>query len=215
MPVPVIITLTPDVVGNALRHLKRGDPILGQVIQSVGPFALKRNRGRYESLLRAIVSQQISGAAARSIWAKLETAAGTKRLTPEVIQRLPDESLRGAGISPQKLGYVRDLTERVQSRKLPLHKLSRQPDETVIEELVAVKGIGVWTAQMFLMFSLGRPDVLPHGDLGIQVALQRLYGLPDKPKRDECERLAEPWRPYATVASWYLWRSLESKPLSQ
>ncbi len=182
-----------------------------QVIDRVGPFRLKRQTNRYQSLLRAIIAQQISTAAARSIWNKLEQAAGTPRLTPEDIARLSDPELRGVGISPQKLGYVRSLTDHVLGEQLRLTVIHRLPDAEVIAELVQVKGIGLWTAQMFLIFSLGRADILPHGDLGIQTAIRRVYGLDELPKRESCERIAEAWRPYATVASWYLWRSLEFK----
>jgi DNA-3-methyladenine glycosylase II len=153
------------------------------------------------------VAQQISGAAARSIWNKMQLAAGQQTLSAPVIAALPDDALRAAGISPQKLNYIRDLTGRVASGELRLASLHRYSDEDVIEELVAVKGIGVWTAQMFLMFSLGRPDVLPHGDLGIQSAIKRLYGLEELPDREVCHQIAQPWRPYATIACWYLWRS--------
>lgn len=182
-----------------------------QVIDRVGPFRLKRQTNRYQSLLRAIIAQQISTVAARSIWNKLEQAAGTPRLTPEDIARLSDPELRGVGISPQKLGYVRSLTDHVLDGQLRLTAIHRLPDAEVIAELVQVKGIGVWTAHMFLIFSLGRADILPHGDLGIQTAIRRVYGLDELPKRESCERIAQAWRPYATVASWYLWRSLEFK----
>jgi len=202
-------TLKPESIELALAHLSRRDRRLQQVIQSVGPFRLKRQTNRYQSLLKAIVSQQISTAAARSVWKKIETLAETKSVTADAIVRLPDDVLRTAGLSGQKLRYIRDLTQRVHTRELKLSQLHRLSDEEVIQELTAVKGIGIWTAQMFLMFSLGRPDVLPHGDLGIQSAIKRLYDLPELPKRDECHRIAEPWRPYATVASWYLWRSIE------
>jgi DNA-3-methyladenine glycosylase II len=200
---------SPETVAAALKHLQRRDRTMKRVIAAVGPCQLKRQTNRYQSLLRAIIAQQISGAAARSIWAKLQAAAGTQTLTSEVIHRLSDEAIRAAGVSPQKLGYVRDLTERVHSKCLRLASLHRFSDDEVIAELIAVKGIGVWTAQMFLMFSLGRPDVMPHGDLGIQSAIRRLYGLAELPNRETCFRIAEPWRPYATYACWYLWRSSE------
>jgi len=202
-------TWKPEQVSQALGHLNRSDPRMKQLIRQVGPFQMKRQTNRYQSLLKAIVSQQISTAAARSIWKRIETLTGTPRITAAAIFVLTDEQLRSAGLSPQKLRYVRDLTERVQTRQLRLPRLHLLSDDEIIEELTAVKGIGIWTAQMFLMFSLGRPDVLPHGDLGIQSAIRNLYELPELPRRDECHRIAEPWRPYATIASWYLWRSLE------
>lgn len=200
---------SPDETARALRHLRRRDPVLKEVIRAVGPFRLKRQTNRYEALLRSIIAQQISSRAAHSIYTRLHHTIGAKRLTPQLIGGLPDEAIRGVGISPQKLRYVRDLTERVLSGTLPLHSLHRLSDEDVIAELIAVKGIGVWTAQMFLMFSLGRADVLPHGDLGIQSAMKRLYELETLPSRETCHRVAEPWRPYATYACWYLWRSGE------
>lgn len=172
---------------------------------------MKRQTNRYQSLLKAIISQQISTAAARSIWMRIETLTGTSRVQAAHIHPLPDELLRTAGLSPQKLRYVRDLTSRVHARELKLSSLHRQTDDEVIEALMAVKGIGLWTAQMFLMFSLGRPDVIPHGDLGIQSAIMKLYQLSQRPGRDQCHEIAAPWRPYATVACWYLWRSLELK----
>ena len=193
----------------ALRHLRSRDRTLRHVIDAVGPFALKRQTNRYQSLLRAIVAQQISATAARSIWKRIQTTAGTRRLTAPILHELTDEQLRAAGLSPQKLRYVRDLTERVSSGALPLRSLHRRSDEEVIEELVQVRGIGVWTAQMFLMFSLGRPDVLPHGDLGIRSAIKTLYELDELPDPSGCEHVAAPWRPYATYACWYLWRSGE------
>ncbi|SFI43947.1 DNA-3-methyladenine glycosylase family protein [Planctomicrobium piriforme] len=209
------MSLDPQTVARALRHLRKNDPVLRNVIAAVGPFGLKRQTNRYESLLRAIVSQQISGAAAKSIWAKLELAAGRQKLTATAIHAVSDEALRAAGLSPQKLRYVRDLTERVHAGGLPLHSLHRKSDDDVILALTEVKGIGVWTAQMFLMFSLGRPDVLPHGDLGIQSAIRRLYGLDALPDLETCQQVAAPWRPYATYACWYLWRSGDLKQIEQ
>lgn len=180
-----------------------------QLIESVGPFRLKRQTNRYQSLLNAIVSQQISTAAARSVWKKLEALAQTRSITAAVIHPLSDEHLRSAGLSTQKLRYIRDLTDRVQRKELKLGGLHRLNDAEVIAALTEVKGIGIWTAQMFLMFSLTRPDILPHSDLGIQTAIKQLYGLSSLPNREECHRIAEPWRPYATIACWYLWRSFD------
>lgn len=202
-------TLTPDAVQLALEQLTRSDRRLNEIIQQVGPFRLRRSTNRFQSLLRAIVAQQISTAAARSIWGRLEQLAVPHPLTAEAIHNLSDESLRGAGLSPQKLKYVRDLTEQVHRGDLNLRSLHFRSDDEIIAELTQIKGIGVWTAQMFLMFSLGRPDVLPHADFGIRTAIKRTYGLDELPSREECHEIAQPWRPYATVACWYLWRSLE------
>ena len=202
-----MLTWKPELVELAIRHLSRRDPRLRKIMQAVGPFQMKRQVNRYQALLKAIVSQQISTAAARSIWMRIETLAGTSRIQVDHIHSLPDDLLRTAGLSPQKLRYVRDLTARVHEGELRLAGLHRRTDDEVIDNLTAVKGIGVWTAQMFLMFSLGRPDVLPHGDLGIQSAMMKIYDLPELPDRHECHEIAASWRPYATVACWYLWRS--------
>jgi DNA-3-methyladenine glycosylase II len=140
---------------------------------------------------------------------KLEDLAGADGLTPLRISSLSLEELRGAGLSKQKASYILDLSERVHAGTLALERLARRSDEAVIESLIEVKGIGVWTAHMFLIFSLGRLDVLPHGDYGVRSAIQNLYGLEKLPDRETCHRIAEPWRPYASIASWYCWRSLE------
>lgn len=194
---------------TAVKHLRRQDKVLGAVIQQVGPFKLKLERDRFTSLVRAIVSQQISGSAAKSILARLGQLVGPQGYSAEGLLRLTPEKLRTAGVSPQKAGYLLDLAEKVHAGQVHLAKAGRLSDEDLIAELTQIKGIGVWTAQMFLMFSLGRLDVLPHGDLGVRAAIKKLYQLEDLPDRDTCHRIAEPWRPYASVASWYCWRSLE------
>jgi DNA-3-methyladenine glycosylase II len=157
----------------------------------------------------SIVSQQISGKAALAIRQKLVDRLGPDGFTPAYISLLPLEDLRSVGLSKQKASYILDLAQRVHAGTLPLERLARMSDEAVIEALIQVKGIGVWTAHMFLMFSLGRLDVLPHGDYGVRSAMQRLYGLDELPNRQTCHRIAESWRPYASIASWYCWRSLE------
>lgn len=199
--------LDPADLRRAVRHLRRADPRLAAVIQHHGPCTLKLQTPRFASLSRAIIAQQISGSAAKSIWKRLLATLHPRRLTPQNLTTLPDEALRQCGISPQKLRYLRDLQARVLSGEVPLHRLHRLPDDDVIESLIRVEGIGLWTAQMFLMFSLGRLDVLPHLDLGIRSAIQRLYSLPSLPDRATCEQFAAPWRPYATIACWYLWRT--------
>lgn len=194
----------------AVLHLRDRDFRLGKLIDSVGGCRLKMRRDRFESLVQAIISQQISTAAARTIRLRLRERTGG--FTPDSVLALADEDFRASGISPQKIRYLRDLSEHVHSGALPLNRLGRLSDEEVIERLVAVKGIGRWTAQMFLMFSLGRPDVLPHDDLGIKNAIRKLYELEQIPTRAEIDEIAEPWRPHASVACWYLWRSLENVP---
>jgi len=196
-------------VAAGTRHLRRVDPVLRRVITRVGPCTLRPQRNRFAMLVWSIVSQQISSRAARSIQQRIVAHVAPRRICPEVFAEIPDATLRQLGVSPQKLQSIRDLTTRVLRREPSLASLHRYDDQAVIDRLILIRGIGVWTAQMFLMFSLGRPDVLPWGDLGIRTALQRLYHLDALPNRAECEAIAAVWRPHATVASWYCWRSLE------
>jgi len=194
-------------IQRGLRHLRKSDPIMRAVIRKAGPFRLNLRHDRFNALALAIVSQQISGKAARSIWEKLKTIAVP--LSAERIRQLSMDELRLAGLSRQKASYILDLANHVSEGRLNLNRIGRLSDEAVIESLVAVKGIGLWTAQMFLIFSLGRLNVLPHADLGVRMAIQKLYGLDELPNRETCHRIAEPWRPYASIAAWYCWRSLE------
>ena len=196
----------------ALAHLKRADPVLGGVIERVGPCRLEARRAgtHYDALVRSIVFQQLSGKAAGTIHGRFRALYPGKRPRPDLVLATSDELLRGAGLSRQKIGYLHDLSARVADRSLPLAHLGRLPDDAIIEHLVQVKGIGRWTVQMFLMFRLGRPDVLPELDLGVQNAIQRAYGLRRRPTPKDVLRIGAPWRPYASVASWYLWRSLEN-----
>lgn len=205
----LVSKLSPELAEEGVRRLRKVDPILRSVIDRVGPFQLKLTKNRYHSLARAIVAQQISTAAARSIWNRLEQLTAPKPLSADAIIVLADEQLRGAGLSPQKLRYFRDLAQRIADGRLPLAKLARMSDETVIEALVEVTGVGVWTAQMFLIFSLGRADVFATDDYGIRSAIKNLYDLEVLPNRALATQIAEPWQPYRSIASWYLWRSLE------
>jgi DNA-3-methyladenine glycosylase II len=198
-------------IGQALRHLRRADPVMREVITRAGPFRLKLRRDRFYSLVSSILAQQISGKAAASIRARLEEYVAPEGISPKSLGRLTPRQLRRIGVSPQKTGYLLDLAERVGSGGLRLDRLARLTDDQVIEALIQVKGIGVWTAQMFLIFSLGRLDVFPHEDLGVRAAIRNLYALDDLPDKETSHRIAMPWRPYASVASWYCWRSLEFK----
>ena len=200
-----------DQIAAALLHLPGADPILGDLIQRVGPFTLKLHRDRYEILVRSILSQQISTKAARAIRLKLQAATATNRITPENIDALTEVQLRAAGLSGQKVAYLRDLTDAVRSQRIRLDRIGRKSDEDVIAELIQVKGIGEWTAQMFLMFSLGRMDVFPHGDLGLRASLKELYRLEELPGKAASLQLAQPWRPFASVATWYAWRLADLK----
>jgi DNA-3-methyladenine glycosylase II len=203
-----------EAVARARRHLRKSDPVMRGLIDVVGPFTLRARRDRFRMLVRSIISQQISGKAARSIGKKLEGLIAPARITPHTLAALSIAELRSAGVSPQKAGYLHDLAAKVDSGAVRLSRAAKLPDDEIIAELVQVKGIGVWTAQMFLMFSLGRLDVFPHDDLGIRSALRNLYGLSDLPNRETSHEIAMPWRPYATIASWYLWRSHEvAEPL--
>ena len=202
-------SLDAELLNNANRHLCDCDDVLAKVIRTVGPCTLNRQTNRYRNLLRAIVGQQISGAAAKAVFRKLEAAVHTEALNPEAVAQLTDDELRAAGLSGQKIRYVRDLTDHVLDRRLNLRSLHLKSDEEVIDLLIDVKGIGLWTAHMFLMFSLGRPDVFPWGDLGIQVAIRNLYGFESLPSKEVCLEIARPWSPYATIASWYLWRTVD------
>lgn len=194
---------------RAVQHLRRQDHVLRGVIEQAGPLLLKSTGKGYAVLVQSIISQQISTAAAATIGQRLRHLAAGSELTAEVVAELSDEQLKAAGISPQKLSYLRDLTRCTLEGVISFRRISRASDEAAIEELIQVCGIGRWTAQMYLIFSLGRPDVFAPDDLGLRNAMQRLYGLEEKLGRPELERLAERWRPWRSAASWYLWRSLE------
>ena len=200
---------SPEDVERGVKHLRRADPVLRDVIRRAGPFTLKPGRDRFRALVASILSQQISGKAAVAIRRKLEDRCGAQGMTPEFISTLSLDDLRSIGLSRQKASYILDLAQRVNGGNLQLSRLARLSDDAVIDALIEVKGIGVWTAHMFLIFSLGRLDVMPHGDYGVRSAIQKLYSLEELPDRETCHRIAEPWRPYASIAAWYCWRSLE------
>jgi DNA-3-methyladenine glycosylase II len=185
--------------------------VLARVIERVGPCRFQpRTKGtHFDALLRSIVYQQLSGKAASTILDRVLALYGGRYPRPEQLLDTPEETLRAAGLSRQKLAYLRDLAAKVDSGDVPLARVRRLPDDEIISHLTRVNGIGRWTAQMFLMFRLGRPDVLPELDLGIQNAIQRAYDLPKRPAPAEVLRIGAAWRPHATIASWYLWRSLE------
>jgi len=195
----------------AIAHLKTVDPVLARIIDRVGPCRLEARRTgtHYDALVRSIVFQQLSGKAAGTIHRRFCEIYPGKRPRAEHVLTTRDDALRAAGLSRQKIGYLRDLSARVADRSLPLAHLGRLSDDAIIDHLVQVKGIGRWTVQMFLMFRLGRPDVLPELDLGVQNAIQRAYGLTKRPSPKEVLDIGASWTPWASVASWYLWRSLE------
>ena len=194
-----------------MQHLSANDRVLRSVIDAVGPFTLRVERKRFAMLVRSIISQQISTGAARSIRRRLEELVAPQELTEASIGRLSADELRTAGVSPQKAGYLIDLAQKVSSGGVNLSRIGRLSNESVIQELTKVKGIGRWTAQMFLIFSLGRLDVFPHDDLGVRTAIRELYGFDELPDKEQCLAIARPWSPYESVASWYCWRSIELK----
>jgi DNA-3-methyladenine glycosylase II len=197
--------------------LRAADPVLRGVIDAVGELGdarAGRPADHYGALVRSIIGQQLSTTAARAIYGRLVNRFGGQTPTPaEVLADDPEELRSAAGLSRAKVAYLRSLAEHVLDGSVELERLDDLPDEEVIAELVAIKGLGVWTAQMFLMFHLQRPDVLPVGDLGIRRAVRDLYGLPELPGPAELEAIAEPWRPHRTLACRYLWRSLAATPV--
>ena len=195
---------------KAILHLKKSDPILATLIGRVGAYKMQYRDPGFETLVRSIVYQQLSGRVAKVIFDRLAAALPGGKLTPAAILKLTPARMRKCGLSKQKTAYIRDLARKTARGTVNFEALRELPDQTVIECLTEVKGIGVWTAHMFLMFALKRPDVLPTGDLGIRSAIRKAYGLPDLPHPKQIEELAVAWRPYCSVASWYLWRSLEN-----
>jgi DNA-3-methyladenine glycosylase II len=203
---------------RGLAHLRAADPVMAELIASVGALPNPRE-GRpdpadhYGALVRSITGQQLSVLAARAIYGRLTARFGDRAPTPaEILADDPEELRAAAGLSRAKVGFLRSLAEHVISGELELERLDDLPDEDVVAELVAVKGLGLWTAQMFLMFHLERADVLPVGDLGIRRAIERAYGLEGLPDPAAMEAIAEPWRPHRTLACRYLWRSLANEP---
>jgi DNA-3-methyladenine glycosylase II len=195
---------------SPLQHLKKSDPVMAGIIQRVGPFKLQYREPNFETLVRSIVYQQLSGRVASVIFARLHAAAGEEQLTPAGIMKLRPERMRKVGLSAGKTLYIRELAKHTKRGSVVFESLPGLDDAAVVEHLTRVKGIGVWTAHMFLMFALRRNDVLPVGDLGIRAAMKKAYGLDDLPKPAEMEKIAAAWKPYTSVACWYLWRSLEN-----
>ena len=196
---------------KAIHHLKKSDPVLGSIIERVGPYKIEYREPIFQTLVRSIVYQQLHGKAALTIFNRLKAAAKEEPLTPESILRLRPAKMRGLGLSGQKMSYIRELARLTRSGAIDFERIPGLEDAEVVEHLTSVKGIGVWTAHMFLIFALRRLDVLPTGDLGVRAAIKKAYGLADLPKPDEMTRIAAAWRPYCSVACWYLWRSLDNQ----
>jgi DNA-3-methyladenine glycosylase II len=198
-------------MARALDHLKRSDPVLAGIIDHVGPCTIAYREPTFETLARAIVFQQLHGKAAQTIWQRLVEAAGGEPVMPEAILRRRLPTLRRVGLSRQKATYVRELARHTVDGTLDFAALPAMSDDEVVAALTRVKGIGPWSAQMFLIFALRRHDVLPAGDYGVRAAIKRLYRKRKLPTARDMAKLARLWRPYCSVACWYLWRSQDVK----
>lgn len=198
---------------QALVHLKRADPVMERIISLVGPcrFTVHSEGTEFNYLARSIIYQQLSGKAAATIYSRVLALTGEAQLAPGPLTALTDAQLRAAGLSRQKTAYLRDLAEHANSGRLPVERLAARPDDELHELLRQVNGIGVWTVQMFLMFRLGRPDILPVSDLGVRKGVQIAYRLRGLPPPKRVEKIGRSWAPYRTIASWYLWRLLDVK----
>src|ERR1700726_4641092 len=199
---------------RAVMHLKKSDPVLRAIIERVGPCRMEFGPPEFSSLAEAIVYQQLNGKAAVTIFKRLAALAGDP-LTPEGILKLTDAEMRGVGLSRQKTAYLRDLSEKTKAGLLEFEHMPDMSEDDVIAHLTQVKGIGVWTAHMFLIFTLRRPDILPVGDYGVQAAIKKHYKKRKWPKPAVMTKIAKPWVPYRSIASWYLWRSLDIKTIEK
>jgi DNA-3-methyladenine glycosylase II len=197
---------------KAILALRSADPVLGGLIDAVGGYRIRYLEPDFEALVKSIVYQQLSGKAAGTIFGRLREAAGDGCLEPGPVLRLTPARMRSIGLSKQKIAYIRDIASHTQAGVTNFEAMRRMKDDDVMQALTSLKGVGDWTAHMFLIFALRRKDVLPVGDLGIRVAVQKAYGLDEMPKPTEVARMGEAWAPYCSVASWYLWRSLEEAP---
>ena len=196
---------------EALTHIKSADPVLARIIDEAGPYLIEFQEPDFEALAKSIIYQQLSGRVAAVIFNRVAAAAGGGKLTADGLLKLRMNKLRAAGLSRQKIEYLRGVARRTVSGDLDFESLGALADSEVCRRLTEIKGIGVWTAQMFLIFALRRHNVMPSADLGIRVAVRKAYGLVETPKPAEVDELAKRWHPWCTVASWYLWRSLGDK----
>jgi DNA-3-methyladenine glycosylase II len=189
---------------KAITYLKKSDPVLAAIIERAGAYKIHYREPGFETLVRSITNQQLNGTAAATIFARLQAAAKADPLTPESILRLRPARMRSLGLSGQKMKYIRELARMTRDGEVNFEHCATLENDAIVEHLTRVKGVGVWTVHMFLMFALRRHDVLPTGDLGIRMAMKKAYNLEDLPKPDEMEKIAAPWRPYSSVACWYL-----------
>jgi DNA-3-methyladenine glycosylase II len=206
----VLTKETASAMRRAILHLKKSDPILRAIIECIGPYRMQYGEPQFHSLAEAIVYQQLNGKAALTIFKRFAALAG-EPLTPEGILKLTPEQMRSVGLSKQKSSYLLDMAQRAHRGELDFSRLPAMSDDEVIAHLTQVKGVGVWTAHMFLMFTLRRPNVLPIGDYGIRSAMMKHYKKRKLPKPDQMEKIAKSWEPYRSIACWYLWQSLDVK----
>jgi 3-methyladenine DNA glycosylase/8-oxoguanine DNA glycosylase len=199
---------------QAIHHLKKSDPVMAAIIERVGPFRMQFGEPTFHSLAESILYQQLNGKAAATIFDRFTALAGDP-LTPQGILKLTDTQMRGVGLSRQKTAYLRDLAEKTAAGLLEFERLPGLPEEEVIAHLTQVKGVGVWTAHMFLIFTLRRPDILPTGDYGVQAAIKKHYKKRKWPKPAVMLKIAKPWAPYRSIACWYLWKSLDIKTIEK
>jgi DNA-3-methyladenine glycosylase II len=203
-----IRTVAPPYAAAARRYLSRVDPVMARIINQAGPHRIRLSRRRFQALARAILFQQLAGQAAAAIYARFVALfPGRSFPTPAQVLACSNEDLRKAGVSRQKALYLRDLAAHIANKSLNFRRFAAMPDDEIVADLTRVKGIGRWTAEIFLMFNLGRPDVLPLDDLGLRSAARQAYRLESLPSKRELEEMGERWRPYRSAASWYLWQS--------
>ena len=193
---------------KAINHLKKSDPVMAAIIERIGPFRMQYGEPTFHTLAESILYQQLNGKAAATIFNRFTALAGDP-LTPKGILKLTDAEMRGVGLSRQKTAYLRDLSEKTAAGLLEFERMPELPEEEVIAHLTQVKGVGVWTAHMFLMFALERPNILAVGDLGVRSAIKKAYEMDHLPSAEEVEAIAAKWHPYCTAACWYLWKSLD------
>jgi len=195
---------------SAAHKVLKKDPKLAKIMKLVGEYQIRTSRNYYESLVEAIITQQLAGSAAKAISNRFRSLYGKSFPKPIDVINTSDSKLRKTGLSRMKIKYIKELSKAIEAKKLKMRSISKLSDEEVIEQLTRVKGIGRWTAEMFLIFSLGRMDVLPVGDLGLRKGIQLYNSADELPNAAEIEKLGEKWRPYRTVATWYLWKSLKT-----
>jgi DNA-3-methyladenine glycosylase II len=198
-----------DYAEEAVAHLRRVDPVMAAIIDRVGPLKINYRRERFPALVRAIIFQQLAGRAAQAIHDRFVREIGKGRFpSPERVLAASDEDMRKVGLSRGKMAYIRDLASHVQKRSLDFKRFARMDDLEIIAHLTRVKGIGRWTAEMFMMFNLRRPDILPVDDLGVRTAVMKAYGMAEAPLPKQLREFGERWKPHRTAASWYLWQSM-------